>query len=97
MKSDKNVKKLAEAYTKMREDKGDQQTRDVLSGARAAAVGIIRPVESAAALRLYQETEKAVFGDLGPLNEGEKDLTNAGIETHPQGQDPQAPPPMASR
>ena len=40
-------------------------------------MGITRPVEAHAALLLYQETEKAVFGDLGELNEGEEDLTGA--------------------
>ena len=69
------AEQMAEPYREMLEEKGERYTKSVLSGARQAAVGLLSPYESSESLRLYQEVEKALFGQLGPLNPGEVDLT----------------------
>jgi hypothetical protein len=47
----------------------------MLSGARAAAAGILDPFHAEEALKYYQGIEMELFGELGPMNPGEIDLT----------------------
>lgn len=65
------IKKLAANYGKL----GKEAARETLSGARQAAVGGNDPQMAYELLQAYQSVEKYLFGELGPLHKGEKDLT----------------------
>lgn len=57
---------------------GQQDVRDDLAMARMSAAALRNPEESYQALKLYQQTEKELFGGIGEMNPGEQDLTTEG-------------------
>lgn len=72
------VGRMAALYRDKLSRYGEEFVRDDLAMARMSASRMRDPQESHDALKLYQETEKAVFGSIGKMNRGEKDLTVEG-------------------
>ena len=71
------IKKMAQPYASRGEEQGQDAVREILSGARQSAVGANDPQMAFELLQAYQSVEKYMFGELGPLHKGEKDLTEA--------------------
>lgn len=58
-----SVKELTEHYKSIINRVGEQSGKQILSGAKSAARGILEPEDSKAALELYEAVEKNLFGE----------------------------------
>ncbi len=66
---------MLDLHRRLGEKFGMDGLRGILDGARQAKLRRPDLLNSEASLRMFQQIEKEIFGDLGPLNEGEWDLT----------------------
>ena len=59
-----SVMELTRHYKSIVQAVGDQRGRQILSGAKKAALGIMDPTESELAYHLYEAVEKNLFPDV---------------------------------
>ena len=67
-----SVKELTEHYRSIVNRVGEQSGREILSGAKKSALGIMNPENSEAVLKLYEAVEKNLFGQVSPQSQPPK-------------------------